>query len=76
MTDDGVMADEDLARGEGCYKLLLDAGTDASMAYKLGSGTYECWTSAFKEFLLLSRPVSHSCRNLLFAKQLIEFRPK
>lgn len=61
------MADEDLERGEGCYKLLLDAGTDASMAYKMG-GTYESCTSAFIGSLILSRPVSHSCRKLLFAK--------
>ena len=75
MPGDNGKADEDLEREEGCYKLLLDAGTDASMAYKMRRGTYECWTSAFKECLVLSRPVSHSCRNLLFAKQLIEFSP-
>ena len=46
-TFDNETADEDLKRREGCYKLLLDAGSDVSSIRSgdMGGGLY--WTSAY-----------------------------
>lgn len=45
------MADEDLERREGCYKLLLDAGSDISSTHSFGSGEARYWMSAYSKEL-------------------------
>ena len=52
MMGDNETADEDLERREGCYKLLLDAGSDIS-SIRPGMFWGLHWTSAYSKELML-----------------------
>ena len=69
-------ADEDLERVEGCYSVLLDAGSDISSVITSDVDHEAGWLSAFTEALDAGTLVRHSCRSLVLVKQLITYRPK
>lgn len=63
---DGMLSaesvDEDIERSEGCYKLLLDAGSDISSVYE------HDLSSAFLNALMSENLVRRSYRSSLFMK--------
>ena len=65
---DSEIADEDLERAEGCYKLLLDADSDlTSVVLDTHSEGY-FWANAYSRALLNGSFVSHSCSDVISTK--------
>ena len=68
-------SDEDLERVDGCYKLLLDAGSDISSVNKYDPDLDGAWESAFYLALYKGTLVRPPYRDSVEGMQLIIFRP-